>query len=148
VIKNFRVCSPRYKSIDKRSVHQLLFLLKKEFRFEIDALELNFVDAETIRSINDKYLNHDVSTDIITFNYSDKKLTLNSEIFISLDDAERNSKRYKVSLGNELLRLIIHGILHLLDFDDTTESSRKIMKKAEDRLVKKFQYISPKIIKA
>ena len=71
-----------------------------------------------IHDINKSYLKHDYTTDIITFNYSNSLEQIDGEIFISIDDALSNSKKFKVTLSDELVRLVIHGILHLLGYDD------------------------------
>ena len=96
--------------------------------------------------INTQYLGHNFSTDIITFNYSGENDSFDGEIFISVDDAFSNSKKYKVSLDNEIIRLVIHGILHLLGFDDKNKFDLKKMKKEENRLVSVFEKNTIKII--
>ena len=103
----------------------------------IDSLEFNFISSESMVDVNKKYLQHNYETDIITFDYSGEKNNLDGEIFISLHDAVVNSKKYKVSVDNELLRLLVHGILHLIGYDDITVAKRRRMKLKEDMLVKK-----------
>ena len=102
-------------------------------------MEISIITSQEIHKINKQYLQHDFSTDIITFNYSGENNTLDGEIFISLDDAYYNSLKYKVNLDNELLRLIIHGFLHLVGYDDKKPDDKKIMKRHENKLVKKLQ---------
>jgi rRNA maturation RNase YbeY len=113
-------------------VHSVISKIRNNLSLNIRSLEINFVSQETIQKVNNEYLSHDYSTDIITFDYSNERNILDGEIFISLKDAEENSKKYQVTFDNELLRLIIHGILHLLGYDDITLSKRKVMKKAEN----------------
>ena len=81
-----------------------------------------------------------IATDIITFNYSNVLDQIDGEIFISIEDALNNSKKYKVSLSDELVRLVIHGILHLLGYDDLNTSEKKIMKRLENKLLSKNNF--------
>ncbi len=96
--------------------------------------EINFVFAsdEYVIEINREYLKHNYFTDIITFNYNSLDL-VSGDIFISVDTVKRNANTYSVSFVNELHRVIIHGVLHLIGFDDKTEELQMIMKEQEDR---------------
>jgi rRNA maturation RNase YbeY len=120
--------------------------IRKNFSLNIRSLEINFVSQETIRKVNNEYLSHDYSTDIITFDYSNERNILDGEIIISLKDAEENSKKYHVTFDNELLRLIIHGILHLLGYDDVTLTKKRVMKKIEDTITENFNKYSKGLV--
>jgi rRNA maturation RNase YbeY len=93
------------------------------------------VNSEEILEINKNYLKHFYTTDIITFNYSGDNKNLEGEIFISLPDAKENALKFNVDFNQELLRLITHGMLHLLGYDDEEPEKKKIMKKLENKLV-------------
>ena len=71
---------------------------------------------------------------------------MDGEIIISLRDAEENSKKYQVTFDNELLRLIIHGILHLLGYDDVTLPKKRVMKKIEDTITENFNKYSKGLV--
>ncbi len=135
MIKNFYVTVKHKSKLTKAEIHKIIGLLKKQLQFEIANLPINFISSEAIHELNKTYLKHDYSTDIITFNYSGKNDILEGEIFISLDDAYSNSKKYDVHFSYEVLRLIIHGILHLIGYDDQDKKSKLKMKREEDRLV-------------
>ncbi len=139
-MKNVRVYSDD-KSISKAKIHFLINSLSKEMKFKVKSLEINFISGYEIEVLNKAYLKHNNSTDIITFNYSDPKDILDGEIFISIDDAKENAKIFKVSYKNEISRLIIHGILHLLGFDDKNKKDKIIMKRKENRLLNTFKFI-------
>lgn len=123
----------KYK-INKRLTHTVIAELREDLAFSIESLNINFVSSETIKKINIEHLDHNYSTDIITFNYSGSAEDLDGELFISVDDARENSLRFKCLIDEELLRLIIHGILHLLGYDDMTPADRRKMKRLENKL--------------
>lgn len=138
MIKNLFITNSTKNKLRKSTVHNFISKLKSDLNFEIDSLVINFVTADQIKPINKEYLGHNYSTDIITFNYSGENYTLDGEIFISLDDASLFAKKYNVSLENEILRLIIHGFLHMVGYDDKVEKDKKKMKRLENSLVNKY----------
>ena len=71
------------KTVDKKSIHTLIGSLKNELNLQIDFLVINFVSSEEITELNEKYLNHYHSTDIITFDYAENKANIDGEIIIS-----------------------------------------------------------------
>jgi len=138
-LKNLRVYITIGR-LKKSKIHVLIKSLSIELGFLVSNLEINFISSKAILEINKKYLNHDYTTDIITFNYSNILDQIDGEIFISIEDALKNSKKYKVSLSDELVRLVIHGILHLLGYDDLITSEKKIMKRLENKLLSKNNF--------
>jgi rRNA maturation RNase YbeY len=139
LVKNLQVYSQDF-AINKRLVHSLVSSIIKEYKLHTSFLSINFVKSTELREINSAYLKHDYETDVITFNYSKKNKEIDGEILISFEDAEINSKKFNVSYSKELCRLVIHGILHLLNFDDKDDKSKKIMKREENKLINKFNF--------
>ena len=90
-----------------------------------------FVDDETMLDINRRFIGHDYYTDHIGFDYS-KDDSLSGDIYISLDTVRSNAELYGVTFGEELRRIIIHGLLHLCGLRDKTPEERALMQKAED----------------
>lgn len=127
--------------VDKRKIHSIIRELSNDLKFKIVNLEINFINAQKIHELNKLHLNHDYTTDIITFDYSDNFEALDGEIFISVDDARSNAKKYKVSLNEELARLVIHGILHLLGYEDQLTPDKKNMKRMENKLLSSYKFI-------
>lgn len=140
MVKNLNINSVD-GSVNKILFHRLLALLKKEFCFEVESLLINFVTSEYLLKINKTYLKHNYYTDIITFDYSKKKLLIDAELYISLQDAHKNAKKYHVSLEQELMRLVIHGVLHLLGFDDKNTEKKVVMKRFENKLINKYRLL-------
>jgi len=147
MVKNLFINSDKRIHLDKREIHTLVSRLRKKLDFTIESLPINFVDTKTILSINKKYLNHNNSTDIITFNYSGDLKNFDGEIFISYNDAFENAKKFNCSANSEIARLVIHGILHLLGFDDKEKKDKIIMKKLENELVSMYSMILKKEIR-
>ena len=90
-----------------------------------------FCDDKYLLEKNIKFLKHNTLTDVITFDYSEGK-QINGDIFISLDRVKENSKIFKVTFLQELDRVIIHGLLHLLGYKDKTKNDSKIMRSKEN----------------
>ena len=87
--------------------------------------------------LNNKYLNHNYVTDILTFNYNNKSI-ISGDIYICVEQVKINAVEYNVAFVNEIKRVIIHGILHLIGFDDVNSNLRVTMRKEEDYWLKKF----------
>ena len=143
MVKNLRIYSKQ--NIKKRTVHKLIILLKKELNFTINNLEISFVNSADIIQVNREYLKHKNSTDIITFDYAKLNSSLEGEIIISFDDALYNSKRFRTSINAELLRLIIHGVLHLLGYKDKKRNDKRVIKLKENLLTHKYKFLAKEI---
>jgi probable rRNA maturation factor len=98
------------------------------------SIEFNFIDNKKIIEINKKYLKKDYATDIISFNLGESDSIL-GDIYISIEQALINSKKFKNSFEKEIKLLIIHGILHLLDYEDYSEQEQQTMSKEQERLL-------------
>ncbi len=91
-----------------------------------------FVQDEELIRMNKKFLKHDTYTDIITFQTSENQDVISTEIYLSLDRILENSKKFNVLPQFELFRVMIHGILHLLGYDDHTEEEKTAMRAKEN----------------
>lgn len=96
-----------------------------------------FCDDAYLLKINQEYLEHDTYTDIITFDYSEGKI-ISGDVFVSIERVTENALEFKVSFENELLRVMAHGILHLLGFGDKTREEAIVMRKKEEEKIKLF----------
>ena len=96
--------------------------------------DLNFIfcNDDYLHQINVNYLDHDTYTDIITFDNSEEEGKIEGDIFISVERIEENSHSFNVSFDQELHRVIIHGVLHLIGYNDKTDEEKLLMRKKEE----------------
>ncbi|MEO8209019.1 MAG: rRNA maturation RNase YbeY [bacterium] len=133
--KNFHKESAAKRTF-KDSVKKTAGKISDEEEKEIGTLNVIFCGDELIREYNKKFLGHDYETDIITFHDVDENGLMEGELLISVDTVKENSKRFKTDFENELMRVVIHGLMHLCGYDDTTVSEKKIIKKKENYYLK------------
>jgi probable rRNA maturation factor len=100
-------------------------------------LGIHLVAADEMARINEHYLQHEGSTDVITFNYREGKNSgpVLGEIFICIDDSIKQAKEFRTTWQSEVVRYVVHGVLHLLGYDDLKPDLRRVMKREENRLV-------------
>ena len=135
-INIFKEC----KDIDfyKDHIVQLINLSLEATKYNQVKINIIFCDNDKLNSFKQEYFNDDVLTDIVTFPIkNDNKLE--AEIYISIEMAKINADEFNVTLNNELSRLIVHGVLHLIGFNDDTEDSKKIMFLKQDEIISNFQ---------
>jgi probable rRNA maturation factor len=99
--------------------------------FTLGEINYIFCSDNYILEINKDYLNHNYFTDIITFNYNEGK-KVNADIFISIDTVKSNANSRKIDFDNELHRVMVHGILHLVGYNDKTSTQQIEMTSKED----------------
>lgn len=99
-----------------------------------------FCDDEYLLGINKRYLEHDYYTDIITFDYVEGKV-LGGDIFISCDMVYENSKKFGADLRDEYLRVISHGILHLMGYGDSNDEETDVMRRKETEYISLYKNI-------
>ena len=107
-----------------------------------DLLNINFIFCTDtfLRKINRQYLNHDYFTDVITFDNSVAKKIAYGDIYISIDRVRINSISFDTSFTEELQRVMVHGVLHLLGYGDKNKAQKIEMKKMEDRCLLKRRF--------
>jgi rRNA maturation RNase YbeY len=121
----------------RRIISFLLLNLLQQPRFHIGVY---LVGATEMARLNGAFLHHEGSTDVITFDYTDHQPSsprpfLHGEIFVCIDEAISQARRFQATWQQELARYVIHGVLHLCGFDDRRQAERRRMKLEEDRLL-------------
>ena len=118
-------------NIDLKQVKKWVSNIIKNHKKKVGEIGYLFCSDQKILEINQEYLKHDYYTDIITFDYCEEDV-ISGDMFISIDTVTSNAIQFETSKEDELLRVIIHGILHLIGFGDKTEEEEKIMRKEEN----------------
>jgi probable rRNA maturation factor len=108
-------------------------------KLQLEELNFIFCSDNYLLKINKEYLNHDTYTDIITFDNSSLPHEIVGDIFISIDRVNENAKTFKTTIRNELCRVMIHGVLHLLGYKDKSKTDKTLMTKMEDYYLLKFR---------
>ncbi|NNK75035.1 MAG: rRNA maturation RNase YbeY [Maribacter sp.] len=96
-----------------------------------------FCNDDYLLSINQKHLDHNTFTDIITFDYS-LGMVISGDVFISTERVEENAKNFNVPFQEELLRVMVHGLLHMFGYNDKTDEERIVMRTKEEEKIKMF----------
>lgn len=131
----------RTRSLDLRLLRKITRFLLKEILSQPEfELGIHLVAADEMAKVNETFLQHAGSTDVITFDYNEDKIKneLHGEIFISINDAVKQAKEFHTTWQSELARYVVHGILHLQGFDDLDSISRKKMKRVESQTLKRL----------
>jgi probable rRNA maturation factor len=146
----------RTKKINLRFLKQVVAELFAELKISETELGIHLVGAKEMAQVNWQFLQHEGSTDVITFDHSDNVLPASrrqiksefparcrkhvyGEIFICVDDAIQQAKPFKTSWQAEVIRYTVHGVLHLLGYDDLKPHLRREMKREENRLVRRLE---------
>lgn len=124
----------------KTRIKEWLRLVAESEVFTLGNISVIFCSDNYILDINQKYLQHDYFTDIITFDYSEGG-RISGDLFISVDSVRENSVEYGTEFEDELHRVIVHGILHLIGYDDHTEDEIKTMRSKEDYYLSLFELV-------
>lgn len=139
------------RKINPQSVKEIAAAALADLKIQEAELGIVIVSAKEMASINESFLGHEGPTDVITFDYSEAvkvprasrsaqrvPARIHGEIFICVAEAERQAKTFETDWQSEVVRYIIHGILHLAGYDDLQPVARKKMKREEGRLVRKL----------
>ena len=124
--------STKYVVRNKTAIRDWLKRCAKSENVRVGELNFIFCSDQYLRKINKQYLNHKTLTDVITFDSSEEPTVIEGDIFISIERVQSNAKELSQTEDEELHRVIIHGVLHLLGYTDKTKSGQILMRKKED----------------
>ena len=124
------------KRVPRSLMEQSVRLCMQQHHIQRATVSVVFINDSAMRKMNKQFLNHDYVTDIITFPLDED--LVDGELYISVDTAARQALEYGVSTHNEILRLVVHGVLHLIGFDDATPALREEMHKQENIILEQL----------
>ena len=119
-------------------IRKLLLHISVQEGYTLSQFYFHFVSAEEITRINKNHLSHDYATDVITFDYSRDK-ELKAEAYICPQEVKSNAKKYSQTFENELVRVLVHALLHVCGYDDKADESKLKMRNKEDLYIKIYQ---------
>jgi probable rRNA maturation factor len=125
---------------DKLKVKRWVKTVCEAYNKKVGDINYIFCSDEFLLDINKQYLQHDYFTDIITFDQSENETKVDGELYISIDRVRDNANTLAATFEHELLRVIIHGILHLLGHGDKTEADEANMRSLENKYL--IQYFT------
>lgn len=125
----------------KREIKEWIKLVVDAEAKAIGQIDIIFCSDDYLKKVNVKYLKHKYLTDVITFNYTENT-GLSGDLYISIERVRENAEYYHTSFENELKRVIVHGILHLIGYDDNSDLERQFMKEKEDHYLKEYLKIT------
>jgi len=139
------------RAVDSHLFQQIVKTLLSELQISTADLGIHLVATPEMTKLNESFLHHAGSTDVITFDYSDDARHRNSnsspdahgEIFICVDEAVAQARRFRTTWQSELVRYTVHGILHLQGLDDLNPAGRRKMKRAESRFLRGLAHRFP-----
>ena len=123
--------------LDERRIGKWIRAVAADYGFAVGNIHYIFCSDERELAVNREFLGHDYYTDVITFDYSTAQ-TLNGDIFISLDTVRSNAEMVGTSFDHELMRILIHGVLHLTGQGDKTPETKAEMTAKEEKALKKL----------
>ncbi|RUT78831.1 rRNA maturation RNase YbeY [Ancylomarina longa] len=136
----YNSCDIEIPAIDQERLNDWINRVVINNNCEIGELNYYFCSDDHLLQMNREHLNHDYFTDIITFDYTVSDL-ISGDMFISVDTVKDNAQEYKCEFSQELRRVLIHGVLHLIGFDDKTDKDQEIMTQKEDESLALFSKI-------
>ena len=128
---NFTVKKIAMPELDQECTKAWIVEVASRHEKKVGDLTYIFCDDEKILEVNRQFLQHDYYTDIITFDYSNKR-RISGDMFISLDTVKSNAELFGRTCEEEFMRVIIHGVLHLCGINDKGEGEREIMERHEN----------------
>jgi len=118
--------------LPEKKLRQAIELVVKREKHRCESVSAVYCGDKFIKKINRRHLKHDYATDTISFRFNNGA-DIDGEFYISLDTVRRNARQYAVSFEEELLRVTIHSVLHLIGYNDETDDDQKQMRTLEER---------------
>lgn len=136
---NFHSESTDFSLDQSKDIENWLLETCRSNQKSIDTIDFIFCSDDYLLEINKEYLNHDYYTDIITFPLGSDPIVAN--VFISVDRVKENAQLYQEEFIDELHRVMVHGILHLIGYGDKTEKEQEIMRERENFFLSQRSFV-------
>ena len=141
-VTNFFSENKNFKISNKKEIRALLKKICKKENKKISFINCVFCSDNRLLEINKKYLNHISLTDVVTFDFNTNKKNIEGDVYISTDRVKENAKKYKQVFKTELLRIIIHGLLHLIGYLDKTKEEKNTMTLKENKYLSLYNKLT------
>ena len=138
---SFHSLIPDFQLKKKREIKSWIKRVIEIENQKVGQVDIIFCSDEYLLEMNTKYLNHNYLTDIITFGLSEDTKKISGDLFISIERVEENAQAYNTTFDEELRRVIVHGVLHLIGYDDKQKSDKQVMTGKEDIYLSEFKKI-------
>ena len=125
--------------INKQALTEIAKDIMLSYQCTNGSISIILLDKENLRKLNKQFFDKDEYTDVIAFNLEDYDYPIEGEIYICPNQINENAKKFKVTYDNELKRVIIHGCLHLLGYEDNSKKEKEKMRTLENYYINKFQ---------
>ena len=119
-------------SFNSSSIETIIKKILSKYNISDASISIILSNKTLLNKLKKDYFNLNHFTDVIAFNLEEKGESLDGEVYISIDDVSENSKEYRVDFNDEFKRVIIHGVLHLIGFEDNTKQAKKEMTTLEN----------------
>lgn len=126
-------------SYDIDKLKKIILYIFNEEKSKLDEISVIFVNRNKLSKLKKEYFNKDQYTDVMVFNLENENSPIEGEVYISIDDVRLNSKEYNVTFNKEFKRVLIHGILHLIGYNDDSEIAKQKMTKLEDKYLQEYE---------
>ena len=124
--------------VTNSTITELVCVINKREWINLKKIDINYLDDKNLKKLNKQFLNHNYNTDILTFDYSKKGLPNEAELLLSLDRIKKNAEFYNTSYKQEFKRVLIHGMLHLAGYNDSTLKEQELIRNKENFYLSKF----------
>ena len=126
-------------SYDIDKLKKIILYIFNEEKSKLDEISVIFVNRNKLSKLKKEYFNKDQYTDVMVFNLENENSPIEGEVYISIDDVRLNSKEYNVTFNKEFKRVLLHGILHLIGYNDDSEIAKQKMTKLEDKYLQEYE---------
>ena len=130
------------------ALRKIIKLILSQHGKSLVAVNYVFCSDDYLLAVNREYLKHDFYTDIITFDLSDTPKAVRADVFISIERVRENAQKLDLPIYKELIRVVLHGVLHLVGYNDKTKAEKKRIRHQEDLYLSKVLQIVPRETKA